>query len=180
MPNDFDPWFNTTDNSTGPTCEDAGGKMARSQTGELMTSPPRDTTWAADGASWWEVCSITPSMPGCVDENVDAWKRRTVNQYNASVIDYRDLANIGAPGGRFILGLGWDGGWDIKANFKCAAFDWDQKACCPAHANCMDCTSCSDTCAWCVTPFGDGHCFDADVRTALTQPTPQLDGQGHL
>jgi hypothetical protein len=98
VPNDFDPWFNATDNSTGPTCADAGGKMTRSQTGTLVTSAPRDTTWAADGASWWEVCSITPSVPGCVDENVDAWKRRTVNQFNSTVIDYRDLANIGAPG----------------------------------------------------------------------------------
>ena len=35
----------------------------------------------------------------------------------------------------------------------------------------MDCTSCSETCAWCVTPFGDGHCFDFDVGIEVLNQT---------
>ncbi len=147
VPLHFDPWINTTDNTTGRTCEDAGGKMTRSQTGELIVSEPRDTTWSLDGTSWWEVCSTTPSLEQCADGTSDG-------RVNLTVIDYRDLANVGAPNEV--------GRW-IRPNFKCARFDWDRKACCPAHDNCMDCSNGNDGCAWCVTPFGDGHCFDLDT-----------------
>ena len=154
IPNDYDPWFNATDNTTGPTCQDAGGKMTRSQTGELIVSEPRDTTWTLDGTSWWEACSITPSLARCSEDTADG-------RFNASVIDYRDLVNVGAPN---------EIGRQIRPNFKCAKFDWDEKACCPAHDNCMDCTNCNDGCAWCVNPFGDGHCFDLDTGVeALNQ-----------
>ena len=130
--------------STTPNCTD--GAMKRSQDGELRVSAPRDTTWSLDGTSWWEVCSITPSLGQCAEDTAHS------GAFNSTVVDYRDLAVVGAPN---------DPVPSLGANFKCAAFEWDSTDCCPSRRTCLDCTSCGANCTWCVTPFGDGHCFDA-------------------